>query len=103
MFKSVKLIRSVVSCTSLTRTFWTGSRSLCSNKPIPDQEISGSVATKFKIFSNSDSGVIYDIEEERSQIENTTDDVEKERSSKYDINTESIVSKSYLITHFIKF
>jgi hypothetical protein len=89
MLKSLNLIRSNSSCCQIFRTIWTKSRSLQSEKSKNDEEISGSIATKFKIFNNSDSGVIYDIEEERSQIKKDTE-TQVKRSLSYDFNTESM-------------
>lgn len=69
------------------------SRSLCRttvrlNDDPASKEISGSVSTKFQVFRN-ETGVIFDIEEERRRIgENQSDEYEEFPSAFEGINLE---------------
>lgn len=83
--KSLSIIGSDIYSRNFFRTIWLGSSHLRENK----EDISGSVATKFKTFSNSNSGVIYDVEEERLHVGNLDSEIQGIKSLRYDISTES--------------
>lgn len=60
------MLRSLIKFSRTTRSFYTSAVRL-SDEPA-SKEISGSVATKFQVFRDQ-TGVIFDIEEERRRRE----------------------------------
>lgn len=82
--------RNIINLTQVYRSIYLSTVKL--NDDTASKEISGSVSTKFQVFRN-ETGVIFDIEEERRRIEENQSEVHEEFPSPFEgVNLERKLS-----------
>lgn len=85
-------LRNLIKLSQVSRSFYLSTVKLSDDKA--PKEITGSVSTKFQVFRN-ETGVIFDIEEERSRIEQNQSEVYEEFPSPFEgINLERKLASS---------